>query len=134
VQPGSSIMPGKVVPVIVESLTMAVAGVLGNDVTVTVCGESGSFFGLNVMTPLAGDASLESISLLANAARNFATRSVAGLEATERGPEMVGRGLMLGTALTPIIGYDEAAKSAKVAPRTGKSIRCLARARSSDGK
>src|SRR5438105_257417 len=134
VQPGSSIMPGKVNPVIVESLTMAVARVLGNDVTVTVCGQSGSFFELNVMMPLAGYASLESISLLANSARNFATRSVAGLEATERGPEMVERGLMLGTALTPIIGYDEAAKLAKEAARSGKTIRELARERGIDEK
>ncbi len=134
VQPGSSIMPGKVNPVIVESLTMAVARVLGNDVTVTLCGQSGSFFELNVMMPLAGYATLESISLLASSARNFATRCAAGLEATERGPEMVERGLMLGTALTPIIGYDEAAKLAKEAARSGKTIRELARERGIDEK
>ena len=127
VQPGSSIMPGKVNPVIIESLTMACARIIGNDTTVTLCGQSGSFFELNVMMPLAGVASLESISLLARSAANFATRCVDGIEATERGPEMVEKGLMLATALAPVVGYDEAAKIAKEAGRTGKTIRELAR-------
>src|SRR5438270_7023385 len=129
VQPGSSIMPGKVNPVIVESLTMAVARVLGNDLTVTVCGQSGSFFELNVMMPVAGVAGLESITLLAASARNFSERCVEGLTATERGPELVERSPMLATALTPAIGYDEAAKIAKESIRTGRSIRELARKR-----
>jgi fumarate hydratase class II len=126
VQPGSSIMPGKVNPVIIESLTMACARVIGNDATVTLCGQSGSFFELNVMMPLAGTAALESISLLARSASNFATRCVDGIEATARGPETVEKGLMLATALAPVLGYDEAAKIAKEAGRTGRTIRELA--------
>ena len=87
VQPGSSIMPGKVNPVIIESLTMACARVIGNDASVTLCGPSGSFFELNVMMPLAGVASLESISLLARPAANSAPRRLDGIEATQRAPE-----------------------------------------------
>jgi len=128
-QPGSSIMPGKVNPVIVESLTMVVARVLGNDLTVTMCGQSGSLFELNVMMPVAGVAALESIALLAASARNFRQRCIDGLQATERGPELVERSPMLATALNPAIGYDEAAKIAKESMRTGRSIRELARAR-----
>jgi fumarate hydratase class II len=128
-QPGSSIMPGKVNPVIVESLTMVVARVLGNDLTVTVCGQSGSLFELNVMMPVAGVAGLESIALLAATARNFRERCIEGLQATERGPELVERSPMLATALNPVIGYDEAAKIAKESIRTGRPIRELARAR-----
>src|SRR5487761_358647 len=75
-QPGSSIMPGKVNPVIVESLTMVIARVYGNDLTVVTCGQSGSLFELNVMMPVAGVATLESITLLAASAKNFATRCV----------------------------------------------------------
>ncbi len=128
-QPGSSIMPGKVNPVIVESLTMVVARVLGNDLTVTLSGQSGSLFELNVMMPVAGVAALESITLLANSARNLSERCVDGLQATDRGPELVERSPMLATALTPVIGYDEAAKIAKESIRTGRSIRQLARSR-----
>jgi fumarate hydratase class II len=128
-QPGSSIMPGKVNPVIVESLTMVVARVLGNDLTVAMCGQSGSLFELNVMMPVAGVAGLESIALLAATARNFRERCIEGLQATERGPELVERSPMLATALNPVIGYDEAAKIAKESIRTGKSIRQLASAR-----
>jgi fumarate hydratase class II len=128
-QPGSSIMPGKVNPVIVESLTMVVARVLGNDLTVTMCGQSGSLFELNVMMPVAGVAGLESIALLGASARNFSERCIEGLQATERGSELVERSPMLATALNPVIGYDEAAKIAKESIRTGKSIRRLASAR-----
>src|SRR6266849_5002970 len=128
-QPGSSIMPGKVNPVIVESMTMVVARVLGNDVTVTTCGQSGSLFELNVMMPVAGVTGLESITLLAATARNFRERCVEGLQATDRGPELVERSPMLATALTPLIGYEEAAKIAKESMRTGQSIRDLARSR-----
>jgi len=128
-QPGSSIMPGKVNPVIVESMLMVIARVYGNDATVVVSGQSGSFFELNVMMPVAGVATLESISLLAAAARNFSERCVEGLQATERGPELVERSPMLATALNPAIGYDEAAKLAKESMRTGRSIRQLARAK-----
>src|SRR5207253_3017014 len=112
-QPGSSIMPGKVNPVIVESMLMVIARVYGNDTTVAVCGQAGSLFELNVMMPVAGAAILESITLLAAATRNFSERCVEGLQATDRGPELVERSPMLATALTPVIGYDEAAKLAK---------------------
>ncbi|HKB18449.1 MAG TPA: class II fumarate hydratase [Candidatus Dormibacteraeota bacterium] len=128
-QPGSSIMPGKVNPVIVESLLMVIARVYGNDTTVVVSGQAGSIFELNVMMPVAADAILESITLLAAAARNFSERCVEGLQATDRGPELVERSPMLATALNPVIGYDEAAKLAKESMRTGKSIRQLARAK-----
>jgi fumarate hydratase class II len=126
-QPGSSIMPGKVNPVIIESLTMAVARVFGNDLTVTMSGQSGSLFELNVMMPVAGVAALESITLLASSARNLAERCVDGLQPTDRGPELVERSPMLATALTPVIGYDDAAKIAKESIRTGRPIRQLAR-------
>jgi fumarate hydratase class II len=128
-QPGSSIMPGKVNPVIIESMLMVIARVYGNDATVVVSGQSGSLFELNVMMPIAGVATLESISLLAASARNFSERCVEGLQATERGPELVERSPMLATALNPVIGYDESAKLAKESIRTGRSIRQLARAR-----
>jgi fumarate hydratase class II len=127
-QPGSSIMPGKVNPVIVESLMMVVARVLGNDATVAFC-QTGSFLELNVMMPMAGIALLESITLLATSSVNFAQRCVEGLEATERGPALVEQGLMLATAFAPVIGYDEAAKMAKEALRGGRTIRELARER-----
>jgi fumarate hydratase class II len=128
-QPGSSIMPGKVNPVIIESMLMVIARVYGNDLTVLVSGQSGSLFELNVMMPVAGVATLESITLLAASARNFSVRCVEGLQATDRGPELVERSPMLATALTPVIGYDEAAKIAKESIRTGRSIRQLARGR-----
>ena len=124
-QPGSSIMPGKVNPVIVESLTMVVARVLGNDTTVAF-GQTGSFLELNVMLPVTAVALLESIDLLAAAARNFADRAVTGLTATDRGPALVEQGLMLATALAPEIGYDAAAALAKDAFKTGRTIRELA--------
>ncbi len=128
-QPGSSIMPGKVNPVIVESLLMVIARVYGNDLTVAMCGQSGSFFELNVMMPVAGVATLESVTLLAASVRNFSERCVEGLQATDRGPELVERSPMLATALNPVLGYDESAKLAKESMRTGKSIRQLARAK-----
>jgi fumarate hydratase class II len=128
-QPGSSIMPGKVNPVIVESLLMVIARVYGNDLTVAMCGQSGSFFELNVMMPVAGVATVESVTLLAASVRNFSERCVEGLQATDRGPELVERSPMLATALTPVLGYDESAKIAKESIRTGKSIRQLARAK-----
>jgi fumarate hydratase class II len=128
-QPGSSIMPGKVNPVIVESLLMVIARVYGNDLTVVISGQSGSFFELNVMMPVAAVTTLESIALLATSVRNFSERCIEGLQATDRGPELVERSPMLATALTPVIGYDESAKIAKESIRSGKSIRQLARAK-----
>jgi fumarate hydratase class II len=118
-------MPGKVNPVIVESLTMVVARVLGNDTTVAFA-QTGSFLELNVMLPVTTVALLESVGLLAAAADNFSRRCVEGLEATERGPQLVEQGLMLATTLAPVIGYDAAAKLAKDALRSGRTIRELA--------
>ena len=125
-QPGSSIMPGKVNPVIVESLTMVVARVLGNDTTVGFC-QTGSFLELNVMMPVAAVSILESVHLLGASAANFAARAIEGLQATDRGPGLVEQGLMLATALALEIGYDEAAKLAKEALKSGRTIRELAR-------
>ena len=124
-QPGSSIMPGKVNPVIVESLTMVVARVIGNDATVAFS-QTGSLLELNVMLPVTALAILESITLLAASARNFRVRLVEGVQATERGPQLVEQGLMLATALVPEIGYDAAASLAKEALRSGRTIRELA--------
>jgi fumarate hydratase class II len=130
-QPGSSIMPGKVNPVIVESLTMVVARVIGNDATIAF-GQTGSFLELNVMLPVTAVAMLESIDLLGAAATNFSARAIEGLVATERGPQLVERGLMLATALAPVIGYDDAAKLAKDAFKSGRTIRELALERGMD--
>jgi fumarate hydratase, class II len=124
-QPGSSIMPGKVNPVIVESLTMAVARVVGNDATIAFA-QTGSLLELNVMMPVAAVTFLESTELLAASSRNFAARCIEGLTATERGPALVEQGLMLATALAPEIGYDAAAALAKEALATGRTIRDLA--------
>jgi fumarate hydratase class II len=124
-QPGSSIMPGKVNPVIVESLTMVVARVVGNDATIAF-GQTGSFLELNVMLPVTAAALLESIALLAAATSNFSARAIEGLAATDRGPQLVEQGLMLATALAPVIGYDEATKLAKDAFASGRTIRELA--------
>jgi fumarate hydratase class II len=81
------------------------------------------------MMPVAAVTMLESITLLAASVRNFSARCIEGLQATDRGPELVERSPMLATALTPVIGYDESAKIAKESIRTGKSIRQLARAK-----
>src|SRR5437764_1704373 len=129
VQPGSSIMPGKVNPVIIESMTMVVARVLGNDQTITVAAQSGSIFELNLMMPVAAFCLLESTALLASSAQNLAAQCIAGIKATDRGPQVVELGLMLATALAPAIGYDAAAKIAKEALTTGKTIREIARER-----
>jgi fumarate hydratase class II len=128
VQPGSSIMPGKVNAVIAESVTMVCAQVIGNDTTVAVAGQSGNFE-INVMMPVAAYNLLQSISLLAAATDNFVNQCVDGLEATENGPLMVERGLMLTTALAPVIGYDQAAAIAKEAAASGRTIREIARER-----
>jgi fumarate hydratase class II len=130
-QPGSSIMPGKVNPVIVESLTMVVARVVGNDATIAFA-QTGSFLELNVMLPVTAVAMLESIDLLGAAATNFSARCIEGITATERGPQLVEQGLMLATALAPLIGYDEAAKLAKEAFKSGRTIRELALERGLD--
>ncbi len=128
VQPGSSIMPGKVNPVITESVIQACAQVIGNDVVVGLGNEWGNFE-LNTMMPVIAHNLLSSVRLLAEVSRNFARQCVEGLQATERGPESVERGLMLATALAPAIGYDAAAEIAKEAARTGKTVREIALAR-----
>jgi len=128
VQPGSSIMPGKVNPVIPEALIQVCAQVMGNDATVALAGQR-SFFELNTMMPVAGYNLLQSIELLAAAARNFAERCVDGLQATERGPELVEKGLAIATGLAPNIGYDAAAEIAKEAAGSGRTIREVARER-----
>jgi fumarate hydratase class II len=126
VQPGSSIMPGKVNPVIAESVCMVCAQVIGNHTTITIAGQSGNFE-INVMMPVSAYNLLQSIGLLAAAARNFSEQCIKGIQATTRGPEMVERGLAIGTALAPVIGYDAAANIAKEAAKTGKTIREVAR-------
>ena len=128
VQPGSSIMPGKVNPVIAESVIQVAAHVVGNDTAVTLAGQGG-YFELNTMMPVAAYNLLQSISLLAASANNFAEQCVKGIQATEVGPAMVEKGLMLGTALAPAIGYDAAAAIAKEAAATGQTIREVAKLR-----
>ena len=126
VQPGSSIMPGKINPVISESVIQVVAQVVGNDASVTLAGQGG-YFELNTMMPVAAHNILQSISLLAASAYNFADQCVQGITATTRGPDMVEKGLMLGTALAPAIGYDAAASIAKEASAKGTTIREMAK-------
>lgn len=126
VQPGSSIMPGKVNPVIAESVCMVCAQVIGNHTTITIAGQAGNFE-INVMMPVAAYNLLQSINLLAASARNLNEQCVKGIRATTRGPEMVERGLAICTSLAPVIGYDAAATIAKEAARTGKTIREVAR-------
>src|SRR5438093_11898548 len=130
VQPGSSIMPAKVNPVIAESLIQVSAQVVGCDAAIAQAAQ-GSYFELNLMLPVAAYNLLEGIELLASASDNFRERCIAGLGATERGPEMVERGLMLATGLVPAIGYDAAADIAKEAAKTGRTIREVAREKTS---
>ncbi|NNM97934.1 MAG: class II fumarate hydratase [Candidatus Dormibacteraeota bacterium] len=126
VQPGSSIMPGKVNPVICESLLMVVAQVLGCDVTVAYAGTAGSLLELNVMLPVAAHNLLLEIGLLANAAANFSDRAVDGLVATERGPQLLEQGLAICTGLVPAIGYDAAAAIAHEAFLSNRTVREVA--------
>ena len=123
VQPGSSIMPGKVNPVICEALMMVCARVAGNGTTVTIGGQRGNFE-LNVMMPVIADALLESITLLANAAGVFTDRCVAGITARpDRARELLERNPSIATALNAYIGYDKAAVVAKKAAAEGRSVR-----------
>jgi fumarate hydratase class II len=129
VQPGSSIMPGKVNPVIAESAIMAGAQVIANDLAVTLGGQWGNFE-LNVMMPLMASNLLESISILGAAARNFATRCVEGLQVDEeRAASMIEKSMAMVTSLAPVIGYDEAAAVAKEAHQSGRTIREVVRER-----
>ena len=126
VQPGSSIMPGKVNPVIAESAAMVAAQVVGNDATIALAGQSGNFE-LNVMLPVIAYNLIQSIEILGSASANLADQTVVGLEATGRGPALVEQGLMLATALAPVVGYDKAAEISKEAYKAGKTIREVAR-------
>lgn len=125
VQPGSSIMPGKVNPVIPESVCQVAAHVIGNDAAIAVGGQSGNFE-INVMMPVCAYNLLQSIDLLAAAARNLDEQCVSGLKATSVGPDMVERGLAIVTTLVPHIGYDDSAAIAKEAQATGKTVKEVA--------
>ena len=122
VQPGSSIMPGKVNPVIPESVCQVAAQVIGNDAAIAIAGQSGNFE-INVMMPVAAYNLLQSIDLLAASAKNLAEQCISGLEATTAGPDMVERGLAIVTALVPHIGYDASAAIAHEAQETGKTVK-----------
>ncbi|HJN75121.1 MAG TPA: class II fumarate hydratase [Myxococcota bacterium] len=127
VQPGSSIMPGKVNPVMSEMLTMVCAQVMGNDVAVNIGGASGNFE-LNVYLPLMAMNLLDSVRLLANGARTYADRCVEGLVANEdRCRETVEKNLAICTSLAPAIGYDKAAAISKHAFKTGQNVRDVAK-------
>jgi fumarate hydratase class II len=130
VQPGSSIMPGKVNPVICESTMQVCFKVIGNDATVTLASQASSFE-LNVALPVAAHCLLESITLLAAASSNFSSNCLKGLEATTTGPALVERGLALCTALAPVVGYDLAAEIAKEAAKTGETILLVAQRKTS---
>ena len=126
VQPGSSIMPGKVNPVIAEALCMVSAQVIGNDAAIAVGGMFGNFE-LNVMMPVMTHNMLESISLLANSINVFNEKCIKGLRADkERNNEMIEKSLAMCTSLVPHIGYDDSAAIAKEAFKSGKTVRQVA--------
>jgi fumarate hydratase class II len=130
VQPGSSIMPGKVNPVIAESLLMVCAQVVGYDATITWCAATGNFE-LNVMMPVMAYDLLQSIELLAAGTENFMQRLIVGLEADrERAMALVEQSLAMGTVLAPVIGYEKAAALVKEAWHTGRTVREVAREQS----
>jgi len=125
-QPGSSIMPGKVNPVVPEATAMIAAQVMGNDATIAIAGQSGTFQ-LNVMLPVIAHNLLQSIELLANASRTLARSAVAGFAVNARQiASALDRNPMLVTALAPVIGYDQAAAIAKRALAEGRPIREVA--------
>jgi len=126
IQPGSSIMPGKVNPVIPEAVTMIAAQVIGNDITISVGGQSGNFE-LNVMKPVIAYNLLQSIELIGNGCLVLAEKCVDGLEADrERCQQMVEKSLAMVTSLVPRVGYDKAAEIAKEAYQTGRTVREVA--------
>lgn len=127
VQPGSSIMPAKVNPVICESVMMVAAQVLGNDTAVTVAAQHGNFE-LNTMLPVLAHNLLESIDILASASKNLAEKCIEGITANEaRCREFAEKSLATCTSLAPKIGYDQAAKVAKTAYQQNKTVREAAR-------
>jgi fumarate hydratase class II len=126
VQPGSSIMPGKVNPVMAEALIMVAAHVIGHDAAITQ-GGLGSHFELNTMMPLMAYNLISSIEWMAKAVRAFTDRCIIGIEANEeRCRETVERNLALATALAPVVGYDKAAEISKEAYRSGRTVREVA--------
>ncbi|TMB68028.1 MAG: class II fumarate hydratase [Deltaproteobacteria bacterium] len=125
-QPGSSIMPGKVNPVMCESVLQVAAHVIGCDATITVCGQAGNFE-LNVMMPIMALRLLEAITFSASVVKAFTERCIVGIEANkEHCEEMIEKSLAMVTALAPVIGYDAAAKIAKESYATGKTVREVA--------
>ncbi|HET7369258.1 MAG TPA: class II fumarate hydratase [Gammaproteobacteria bacterium] len=125
-QPGSSIMPGKVNPVIGESVAMLAAQVIGNDTTVTVAGQAGNFQ-LNVMLPVVAHNLLQSISILTNGSRMLADKAIKGFTVNrERISEALEKNPILVTALNPVIGYELGAKIAKRAAKEGRPVREVA--------
>ena len=125
-QPGSSIMPGKVNPVMCESVLQVAAHVIGCDATITICGQAGNFE-LNVMMPVMTLRLLEAIEFTANVVKAFTEKCIVGIEANEeRCKAMVEQSLAMVTALAPVIGYDAAAKIAKESYATGKTVREIA--------
>jgi fumarate hydratase class II len=126
-QPGSSIMPGKVNPVICESVMQVCARVIGNDATVTWCAAN-SNFELNTMMPALAESLLESCRLLANVTRIFTEKCVSGIKANvERCNELVEYSMAMVTSLAPIIGYDKAAEIAKESAKSGRTVREICR-------
>lgn len=127
IQPGSSIMPGKVNPVIGESVTQVAAQVIGNDAAITIGGQSGNFE-LNVMMPMMADNLLQSIRLLSRVCTVFVDKCISAIEADEeRCGEIIEQSLAMCTSLAPIIGYDNAAAIAKEAYASGSTVREVAR-------
>jgi fumarate hydratase class II len=125
-QPGSSIMPGKVNPVMCESLMQVAARVMGNDQTVAMSGAAGGQFQLNIMMPIMGHATLESVMLLAKGCRAFVEFCANEMEANEQNcAESVEKSLSMVTSLNPLIGYEKAAELAKQAFKSGRTIREL---------
>jgi fumarate hydratase class II len=125
---GSSITPGKTNPILAEAVCQVAAKVIGNDATIALGGQHGNFE-INVMMPVIAHCLLESIDLLAGAARVFAQRCVEGITATDAGPDAVERGLMMATALAARIGYDRAAAIACEARERDLSVREVAQER-----
>ena len=126
--PGSSIMPGKVNPVMCESMMQLAARVIGNDQTITTCGAAGGNFQLNIMMPVMGQTTLESIRLMANGVNAFIEFCANGMMANEKACEAaVEQSLSMSTSLNPLIGYEMAAKVTKEAFAEGKTVRqvCL---------
>ncbi|MCG8451826.1 MAG: aspartate ammonia-lyase, partial [Spirochaetales bacterium] len=129
IQPGSSIMPGKVNPVIGESVTQVAAQVIGNDTSITIGGQAGNFE-LNVMMPMMANNILESIRLLSKVSVVFVDKCIDGIKADrKRCEEMIEKSLAMCTSLAPIIGYDNAAAIAKEAYATGRTVREVALAK-----